>query len=537
MSKWKSLIINNLAFAAIFLAALIIRLLSSFVVFANGKVSFIGYDSFYHMRRIIDTTLNYPNYLKFDTYLNYPFGFDIGWPPLYDQAAAFLAIVLGLGDPSLHTIEVAGALFPSLLGVLTLIPLYVAVSTIFDRKTALLSAGVLAFLPVHVAVSRVGAVDHHVAEILLSTTAFAFFMLSLKHARGADLSLSNIKRISDKTIAKPLIYAICSGIVLALSIFTWLGSPIFIGIIGLYAIVQFTLDLKENRTSQYLVISGITTYLTALILVVPVCMASVRPGFEVSAGFLSWFHIFYVAFLLMALVLLGALSHIAYSKDLKWWYYPASVAVLIAVGVVALSVFSSEFYHNMLSALGYLGGGGNILGTIVEAQPLFYDFDGEFTLVPLWGRFNLLFLTAFAGFGFVIRKMIRDNYTPEAVFFVVWTVVVALLMVLQRRFTYLFSINVAILTGYFIMLFPGVSKLWTRDEAIKHGQKQKSWQTAAILIVLGILLLPAVAQSVSMVRHPSIMPSDWQESLVWLELNTPSTSYYSNPVEKPEYGI
>ncbi len=536
MSKWKSIITNNLAFAAIVIIALFIRLLSSFVVFANDKVSFIGHDSFYHMRRIIDTTYNFPNYLTFDSYLNYPFGFELGWPPLYDQTAAFLALILGLGSPNTHTIEVAGALLPPLLGVLTLIPLYAVALTIFKKKVALFSAAVLAFLPVHVAVSRAGAVDHHVAEILLSTTAFAFFMLSLKHAARIDLSLSDIKKVSNKTVAKPFIYAVCSGIVLALSVFTWLGSPIFIGLIGLYAIVQFTLDLKENRSSQYLIISGITTYLAALILVVPVCIASVRPGFELSAGFLSWFHVLYVISFLVAFMLLGSLSHIAYLKDLKWWYYPASVVVLAAVGTAALNMFSSEFYHNMLSALVYLGGGGDILGTIVEAQPLFYNPDGEFTLVPLWGSFTLLFLTAFAGFGFLTRKTIKENYTPDAVFFIVWTVVVALLMLSQRRFVYLFSINVAILTGYVILLFPRVSKFEINDKVVSPGQNQKTWQAAVIVIVL-VILLPAAAQSVSVACNPFVVPSDWQESLMWLETNTPQTSYYSNPVEKPEYGV
>ena len=537
MLKRKLIITNNLAFPAIILVALIIRIFSSLVVFANGKVSFIGYDSFYHMRRIIDATYNFPNYLTFDSYLNYPFGFELGWPPLYDLMAAFLALILGGGSPDIHTIEVAGALLPFFLGVLTLIPVYVVASTIFEKRTALFSAGVLALLPVHVSVSRVGAVDHHVAEILFSTTAFAFFMLSLKHARVVDLSISDIKRVLNRTVAKPLIYAICSGIVLSLSVFTWLGSPIFIGLIGLYAIVQFTLDLKENRSSQYLITSGITTYLTTLILVAPVCIASIRPGFEVSAGFLSWFHVFYITFLLVFFVILGSLSHIVYLKKFKWWYYPASVVVLVAGGTTALSMFSSEFYHNMLSALVYLGGGGDILGTIVEAQPLFHNPDGEFTLVPLLGSFTLLFLTAFTGFSFMVRNTIKGYCTPEAVFFVVWTMVVGFLMLSQRRFTYLFSINVSILTGYFIMVFPGVSKLGILGMVANAGQKQKNWQIASIVFVLCILIFPAVAQSVSVVNNPSVVPSDWQESLIWLESNTPQTSYYLNPVEKPEYGV
>ena len=56
------------------------------------------------------------------------------------------------------------------------------------------------------------------------------------------------------------------------------------------------------------------------------------------------------------------------------------------------------------------------------------------------------------------------------------------------------------------------------------------------MIVL-VILLPAAAQSVSVACNPSVVPSDWQESLMWLETNTPQTSYYSNPVEKPEYGV
>ena len=537
MSKRKSIITNNIAFVSIVVVALIIRILSSFVVFANDKVSFIGFDSFYHMRRIIDTSFNFPHYLKFDSYLNYPFGFEIGWPPLYDQAAAFLAIVLGLGNPSLHTIEIAGALLPPLLGVLTFIPLYVVASTIFEKKTSLFSAAVLAVMPAHVVVSRAGAVDHHVAEILLSTTAFAFFILSLKHARKIDLSLLDLKRATSKTVAIPLIYASCAGIVLALSIFTWLGSPIFVGLIGVYAIVQFTLDLKEKRSSEYLIISGITTYLAALLVVTPVCMASIRPGFEVSAGFLSWFHVLYVAFLLAAFVILGVLSQITYSKDLKWWYYPVAIAALVTVGTFTISTFSPEFYHNVLYALRYLGGGGETLGTIVEAQPLFYNLDGDFTLVPLWNSFTLLFLTAFVALGFVAKKTIKENCIPEAVFFIVWTIVIISLMLFQRRFTYLFSINVAILTGYLIMAIPGVSKLGILGNKTKFRKKPNNLYVLAIVVVLAIIILPATSQSLSMAHNPYVVPSDWQESLVWLESNTPQTSYYSNPVEKPEYGV
>lgn len=541
MAARKRILNNKIILVFIVLAALTMRLLSSSVVFANGRVSFIGCDSFYHMRRIIHTASDFPNYLTFDSYLNYPSGFELGWPPLYDQAAAFLALILGLGSPDTHTIEVAGALLPVLLGVLTLIPIYAAASAIFENKTALFSAGVLAFIPVHLVVSQAGSTDHHVAEILLSTTAYAFFILSLKHARSTDLSFADIKKAgSEKTAAKPLIYAACTGIVLALSVFTWIGSPIFIGLIGLYAFVQFTVDLKENRSSEYLVISGITAYLVTLILITPICASAVRPGFEMSAMFLSWFHVLYVASLLAAFVLLGVLSGFVYSKKLKWWYYPAAVAALVAVGTAALNIFSPEFYHSTVSGLEYISGSGAMLGAISEASPLFYDPDGSFTLAVLWRSFALCFLTAFAAFGPVIRKSIKENYAPETVFFIIWTVVVVLLAVSQRRFTYLLSINISILTGYFITIILGMSKpdrAPRTSKARRTSSKFKLGDIAVIAVIIAVVFVPTVNRSISIASNPSVIPSDWQESLMWLESSTPETSYYSNPIEKPEYGV
>lgn len=96
---------------------------------------------------------------------------------LFDLLGGLLAKVLGGGQPDLHTIEFAGALLPVLLGILTIIPLYIAASSVFDRKTGLLGAFIFAVLPAHVSISRFGAVDHHVAETLLSTAAYAFLYL------------------------------------------------------------------------------------------------------------------------------------------------------------------------------------------------------------------------------------------------------------------------------------------------------------------------------------------------------------------------
>jgi len=527
------------------LTAFVIRSLSSLIIFANGKVTFTGTDPFYHMRRIIYTTQNFPSTLTFDSYLNYPYGFDIGWPPLYDQAAALFALVLGLGNPDIHTVEIAGAIFPALLGALTIIPIYIAASTIFDKRTAILSAVVISLIPAHLAVSSVGATDHHVAEVLLSTTAYALFMLSLKYGKGVNLSFSNIKQInSQRSIAKPLVFSGAAGIILALAVFTWMGSPIFIGLIGLYAFVQFTLDLREKISSEYLVINTITTYLLTLAIIAPLISTVIRPGYEISGMFLSWFHVLYVAVLLISIIVLGALSWFIGSKGLKWWYYPVIVAIISGIGTATLNILSPEFYQSLTSGLLYLLGSGAVLGMITEALPILYD--KGFTLTHLWHNFVIFSITALIGFGLVIKNAVKEKYPPEMVFFMIWSLIVIVLTISQRRFAYLLSINIAILTGYFIiatfdLLRNDTVKEKTKQRSKKVSSKISFWQIGASLAISMIFILVVgllfFAPTISTLTDPLVPSSDWQESLEWLETNTPETSYYLNPSEKPEYGV
>ena len=123
---------------AIISVAFLMRMLTYASLTADGGITFTGYDEFYHMRRILYTVSSFPHFLNFDTYINYPYGFEIGWPPFFDLLGAMLAIILGGGHPDTHTVEFAGAILPVLLGVLTVIPVYMVAASVFDRKTGLL---------------------------------------------------------------------------------------------------------------------------------------------------------------------------------------------------------------------------------------------------------------------------------------------------------------------------------------------------------------------------------------------------------------
>ncbi len=539
------LVNSKLTVIVLVLVAFVIRSVSSWTVFANGKVLFTGADPFYHIRRIVYTTQNFPSTLTFDSYLNYPYGFDIGWPPLYDQAAAIFALIFGLGNPDIHTIEVAGAIFPALLGALTIIPIYFATLSIFDKRAALLSACVISLIPAHLAVSRVGATDHHVAEVLLSTTAYVFYMLCLKYGKDINLSFSDLKQISSRwSVAKPLIYSGAAGIILGLAVFTWIGSPIYIGLIILFALVQFTLDLRKRISSEYLVINTATTYLVTLIVIVPFISVMVPPGYEISGMFLSWFHVLYVSILLLSTIVLGVLSWCIGSKDLKWWYYPAIVTITISIGIAAVNILSPDFYQSLTSGIFYLLGSGAILGMIGEAMPIMYE--NGFTLVPLWQSFGIFILPSVIGFGLFIRNTIKEDCPPDRVFFIVWSLVIILLTLSQRRFAYLLSVNIAILTGYFIisvfdLLKDDSNKGYAKKRSKKESSKTPFWQIGSGMAISIILILVTgllfFGNTISILTEPEVPPSDWVESLEWLKSGSPETSYYFNPCEKPEYGV
>ncbi len=538
---------TKLYFLMISLVAICIRLLSFPKVFVDNTVHPIGFDAYYHLRRIQFTTIHFPDNVKFDTYINFPYGFEVGWPPLYDQAISFLALIVGFGSPDTLTVELTAAFFPVLLGILTFIPLYFIVSKIFNKDVALISVGVLAILPGHIKQSLFGYSDHHVAEILLSTAAYAFFVAALKLSNSNHILSADIRKIHFENLyTRPLMYAVCAGILLAVSLLTWIGSPIFIGLIAIYVFIQLTLDIKENKISGPTTIISSVTLLVTLILITPFVIKEVRPGLEMSPMFLSWFQVSFVTFVIIVVFILSFISSFVKTKKIVWWYYPLLIFILLIIGIFLIKIISPSLYYSIISGFVYLAGSGEILRTVSEAQPLFFNSGNIFTLSPVWYYFTFSFFIAIWAFVICIKNVANEHYPPETVFFLVWTIVIFSLTLSQRRFMYLLSINIAILTGYFIMmnldkLKPDkhykVSSKKYKIEKHKQITKIDTWKVLRIIAILVIIILPNIYVGISAATNPLIPHSDWEESLSWLKENTPQTSYYVNASEMPEYGV
>jgi dolichyl-phosphooligosaccharide-protein glycotransferase len=267
---------------ALFLIAFAIRMLTYSSIFVGNNVRFLEFDTFYHMRRVVSFTQSFPWTWSFDTYLNYPYGSIVGWPFLYDWTIALLANIAGLGHPSKHLIETVGVYFPVFVGSLSVIAVYFVAKEIFSNfdsikrdnrynkehdaftkitkkgkkaqnvqtlegakgkswknvknwQVGLVSGLILAFIPAFVQVSFLGFVDHHVAEVLLSTTAFLFF----------------IKTLRTENSRNRYIFSALTIFTLICAMFVWPGTPIFIGILGIYGMTQCIIEKKY----KYLVLT------------------------------------------------------------------------------------------------------------------------------------------------------------------------------------------------------------------------------------------------------------------------------------------
>jgi len=113
-----------LALSGLVLLGFGLRALGLEIVFpGDGSVVFLGWDSYYHARRALWSLANFPSWLAFDPYLNFPDGAAVPWPPLYDLFLAAVGSLPGLG-PERFDAWLAWA--PPLLGALVSVAIIAA---------------------------------------------------------------------------------------------------------------------------------------------------------------------------------------------------------------------------------------------------------------------------------------------------------------------------------------------------------------------------------------------------------------------------
>jgi len=484
---------------AVVILGLLLRFLAGKNFLTEKGILMPGYDEFYHMRRILYTVQNFPHTLWFDSYLNYPHGWENVWPPLYDQICAAFSLLLG--QHSRPGVEIAASFVPIIFGTIATIVVYFLIREIFDHRTAILASLMTVLAPTYLQYTRFAAMDHHSLEVLFLLSALLFLILAFCRQE------------------KRYIFAVLAGISLAALAYTWFGTILYLAIIPVYGAIEMTMALKNKRPWHETAIVLMLALSVAIILILPY-----RNAPWLAESFMG------TAAVLGATAILSALCYIITRKNMSWKAF--SLAIIILLGAFFLLLSSGPFELGSLIKFGLeLIWGGSWVGKISEAEPLIYDWL-TFKQVAFSGLgMNLLF--AIAGFAVILISIrnIQECKRQGLMILLLWAAFAIFLTFGQLRFLYMSTISMGILIS--ILFFYLLDLL--RDRL--GGNNQRSIMLA-ILILFLFLTLPSIAEVVNTVVYSDPMiKGDWQESMAWLKENSNATSFFDDPVETPEYSV
>jgi dolichyl-diphosphooligosaccharide--protein glycosyltransferase len=233
-------------------------------------------------------------------------------------------------------------------------------------------------------------VDHHVAEVLFSAIAILFLILALKLSKERSISFQSFKQKDWKTLARPLLFALLSGLALGIYLLTWVGGVMIVFLFFCWAVAMFIIHHIRNENSDYISILGIPVFLVSFLLILPFSDQLAYGGISLIALIVG----------ILCLPVLSIISRFMEVKNLKRGYYPLSLVVLGLVGLGIFYVIDSSLVKSMLEKFQVFTPSTNSL-TISEVQPLFLD-QGHFSLSRLWSLFTTASILAPIGFIFLI---------------------------------------------------------------------------------------------------------------------------------------
>ncbi|MCR3883411.1 oligosaccharyl transferase, archaeosortase A system-associated [Methanotrichaceae archaeon M04Ac] len=502
-------------------------------VFVGDAVLFDGNDPWYHMMLAKSTVLNFQR-PWFDPLTFFPEGTAIHFGPFMSWGIAVLSYITGLGNPSMHTVEVVGAVFPAILGALLVFPVYFLGRELGGRAAGLIAAVMIAVLPGQLlSRSVIGFTDHHVAEVLFSATAILFFILAVRSGSG-KLTFATLRGRDLAEVKRPLLYAILAGLFLGLYIDSWAAGHVFVGFILAFVAIQSTVDHLRGRNVDHLAIVTAIAFLIALILVLP--FVRVQNGFSPV-----YYSLFQPVILIMGILFVLFLSFVSTElgkRRMERRYFPLVIIGSIAVVFVVLAVAVPQFTGTLMSGLKifqpYTGGAATIseASTILERYGVQRNFPGLISILsPMW--LTLLALPL------LLRRYLRDEGRSGDMLILVWTVMMLSLTLAQNRFAYYYAVNVAFLTGYLGSVLLEKTRFSEVECAIVRMARGSSKEeldrnrllmnAGAVVIVAALFVYPAMFGAVQGVsigsfqseRHVNPIGSDWYDSLVWLRENTP----------------
>ncbi|MDO8872339.1 MAG: oligosaccharyl transferase, archaeosortase A system-associated [Methanoregula sp.] len=531
--------------------ALVLRAIPALFIHDAGFLYILDTDSYYTLRQIEVMVHNFPQYNWFDPMTAFPEGKTLDWGPLFPFIAATLCIITGATTRD-AIFFMSGWVVP-LMAMMMVPVMYFLGRRLWNGSAGLAAAGMIAIISIYYfSISSYGWTDHHVAEVLFSTVFILIYCSILDYIQKNPVDIKK-----GATFIFPILFSIGAGIFLFLALLSSTTVILVLLVIAIYTAIQYILDYYQGNNSNHILIANVIllSVTSALLLLFGIK----QPGTSLTQYTIGVVYVHYA--LIGETVVLAILSKGCSGK--KWLY--TCCLVVLAIGGFFLIQTNPQLNAVSSQALGLVFGSSTYAIGIVETLP--------WTLPNAWENFNFSLILALGGLlsvGYALIKKRESN----AVFLVVWSVVMLLMTIQYQRFQYFFTVNIALLAAICIAealtmreeklrqclasvtsrLFPsrGISTNIPKDKSFgsipkknkKREQKRPVHNPAntveslkdILLIIVIIITAAFVVSSLSqdigyvLATPGHTLSPDWIDSLKWLGANSPDTGidYYQS---------
>ncbi len=520
-------LITGILLAIISAVAFIFRVTFSFgEIFKGDWIKYNGADAYFQMRLADVNAAHYPHMPSFDPYFVYPGGGAVGGLNYFPRIIASIASLFGIFNPDQRALDIVGVFIPPILAVLTVIIVFFIGREIFGRWGGILAATMTAIIPGEfLSRTKLGFTDYHVFEVFITSLFILFIILALKAAKNNELKFTDIIKRNWTALKRPAIFSVLAALSFVLYAVSWSGSPLFLFVAFSFFIVQFISDHLRGRRTDYLAITGGIVFLLGLLILLAAPVA----------GVVTWALL--IGF--TASVILGVLSWFMSSRKLKPVWFPLSILVLGGAGFGIFYAIFPGAADSLLQSFAIFNPAGASLTTI-EMQPLISgEYGNPFTVV--WYNYNTTFFLAWGSLAILIYGLVKKG-DSEKTLLLVWSVIILIANLAQRRFGYYFAINISLLVGYLSWLAIDYARSKIFTEQLKHAMakakevkrkvlKKRSNQSfiapyftmsLVAVIVFFMAYFWSIQPSVEAAQGVPFAPTDaWQNALDWMRENTP----------------
>ncbi|WP_336344740.1 oligosaccharyl transferase, archaeosortase A system-associated [Halalkalicoccus ordinarius] len=489
---------------------------------ADGTIVLDGVDPWYHYRTTLYTVVNWPWSMPYEVWSGHPFGTHVDhFGTLFDLLIATAALVVGLGDPSLATVNVVFVLAPAVFGALVGVPTYLLGERLGGRLGGLSSVALLALFPgTFLRRSLVGFTDHHVAETLFMAIAVLAYVVALRAAEAHEPSYEQVVRRDLDGLRTPLTCSLLAGFAVALYVWTWPSAVLLVGVLGLFFAVALTASVLVGDDPEGVALVGVVSLGFAGLLVLPTTSVWGFAG-STTQSLLQPTLAFAVA---LGCAFMAWLGRQWERRGIAKAFYPVAI---VAIGVVAFGVTASALPNLVdtlttnLSRVVPIGATESTL-TVSEAQP---PDDAVDRMVDEYG---LAFFTAVAALVLMIGEYVLDpRRRSEYLLVVIWAAFVTSMALTQIRFNYYLAVVVAVCNARLIGLVFRIDRSILPDPRALRGAHLTL--LVALLFVFFAPLVPLIGPvpSTTVVEAGQATgPNDnairWEGSNAWLEMNSPA---------------